>query len=85
MDRPDERSKRGDDKGKGIGGVRLTVQQEIIDYFIGRLIWENVASYKDINSWLYSPEELLQMHKFLDLKDKIERKGMGLSNGNQNN
>lgn len=57
-----------------------------MEYFIGRLMWEKVATYKEINNWLYSPDELLQMHELLDLKDSIEnraiKKAMESSSGN---
>lgn len=44
----------------------------MLNYYFGRLIWNNIATLYDIESWKYSMAQLNSMHDMLDLKDRIE-------------
>jgi hypothetical protein len=46
-------------------------ENEAALYYCYRLVEGGLATYKEIDSWQYSIEQLNEMHEMLDLKDKI--------------
>lgn len=52
-----------------------------MDYLLGRLVWEGVATYKELDSWVYSPEQIHDMHRFLDLKEELNNRAMEMYGG----
>lgn len=46
--------------------------EDLPNYFFGRLIWNRITTYKEIESWLYDMEDINIMHDILDLKERID-------------
>ena len=69
---PQERSKKLSKRIDINDDFRSRVN-ESIKLFYGRLALSGIASYKDIKEWGYSPQELLDMHEMLDIRDKMQQ------------
>lgn len=43
-------------------------------YYFGRLVWEGMATFADIENWVYSMDDLNVLHEMLDLRDRLQMK-----------
>ena len=68
--------------GSNSGLIFLTIDQaDACNYYFGRLVWNNVATLRDIEDWVYSMDDLNRLHDMLDLRDKIEMRKEAAANG----
>ena len=44
---------------------------EVPLYYFGRLVWEGMANFADIENWKYSMDQLNMLHEILDFKAKL--------------